>query len=110
VVHGEPDAERFLAAPQSDAVTMSAVSLTEASIVAEARQGPDAGRDFELLALGTSALGHEVAGWTRARGNRADARLVALQAAAALNRWCAVVCDPRTSRVGLSSDEERSPA
>jgi ribonuclease VapC len=51
VVHGEPDAERFLAAPQSDAVTMSAVSLTEASIVAEARQGPDAGRDLELLAL-----------------------------------------------------------
>jgi hypothetical protein len=36
VVLGEPDAERFLAALRSGAVTISAVSLTEASIVAEA--------------------------------------------------------------------------
>jgi ribonuclease VapC len=49
---GEPDAERFLAALRSDAVTISAVSLTEASIVAEARQGFDAGRDLELLVAG----------------------------------------------------------
>src|SRR5262249_41116914 len=49
VVLGEPDAERFLAALRSDAVSVSAVSLTEAAIVAEARQGPDAARDLELL-------------------------------------------------------------
>jgi ribonuclease VapC len=52
VVLGEPDAERFLAALRSDAVTISAVSFTEASIVVEARQGPDAGRDLELLVAG----------------------------------------------------------
>lgn len=52
VVLGEPDAERFLAALRSDAVTISAVSLAEASIVAEARQGPDAARDLELLVAG----------------------------------------------------------
>ena len=52
VVLGEPDAERFLAALRSDAVTVSAASLTEASIVAEARQGLDAGRDLELLVAG----------------------------------------------------------
>lgn len=50
VVLGEPDAERFLAALRSNAVSISAVSLTEASIVAEARQGADAARDLELLA------------------------------------------------------------
>jgi ribonuclease VapC len=49
VVLGEPEAERFLAALRSDAVSISAVSLTEAAIVAEARQGPDAARDLELL-------------------------------------------------------------
>lgn len=52
VVLGESEAERFLDALQADPVTMSAVSLTEASIVAEARQGPDAGRDLELLVAG----------------------------------------------------------
>jgi ribonuclease VapC len=52
VVLGEPDAERFLAALRSDAVIISAVSFTEAAIVAEARQGPDAGRDLELLMAG----------------------------------------------------------
>lgn len=52
VVLGESDAERFLAALRSDAVTISAVSFTEASIVAEARQGLDAGRDLELLVAG----------------------------------------------------------
>jgi ribonuclease VapC len=49
VVLGEPDAERFLAALESDSVALSAVSLTEARIVAEARQGQDATRDLELL-------------------------------------------------------------
>jgi ribonuclease VapC len=53
VVLGEPDAERFLAALRADAVAISAVSLTEALIVAEARQGPDAVRDLELLVAGT---------------------------------------------------------
>lgn len=52
VVLGEPDAERFLAALRSDAVAVSAVSLAEAAIVVEARQGPDAARDLELLVEG----------------------------------------------------------
>ena len=52
VVLGEPDAERLLSRLQSEAVTISAVSLTEALIVVEARQGPDAGRDLELLLAG----------------------------------------------------------
>lgn len=52
VVLGEPDAERFLAALESDSVVISAVSLTEATIVVEARHGPDATRDLELLVGG----------------------------------------------------------
>jgi ribonuclease VapC len=52
VVLGEPDAERFLAALQSDSVALSVVSLTEATIVVEARQGLDATRDLELLVAG----------------------------------------------------------
>jgi len=52
VVLGEADAERFLAALQSDSVALSVVSLAEAMIVAEARQGPDAARDLELLVAG----------------------------------------------------------
>ena len=52
VVLGEPDAERFLAALRSDSVIISAVSFTEAVIVTEARQGPDARRDTELLVAG----------------------------------------------------------
>ena len=52
VVLGEPEAERFLAALRSDSVTISAVSLAEASIVVEARQGLDAARDLELLVAG----------------------------------------------------------
>lgn len=52
VVLGEPEAERFLAALRSDSVTISSVSFTEALIVAEARQGPDASRDLELLVTG----------------------------------------------------------
>lgn len=52
VVLGEADAERYLGRLQSDPVTISAVSFTEALIVAEARQGPDAGRDLQLLVAG----------------------------------------------------------
>jgi ribonuclease VapC len=52
VVLGEPEAERFLAALRSDSVTISSVSFTEALIVTEARQGPDASRDLELLVAG----------------------------------------------------------
>jgi ribonuclease VapC len=52
VVLGESDAERFLAALQANEVTVSAASLTEAAIVAEARQGLDAARDLELLVSG----------------------------------------------------------
>jgi ribonuclease VapC len=52
VVLGEPEAERFLATLRADSVAISAVSLTEALIVVEARQGLDAGRDLELLVAG----------------------------------------------------------
>jgi len=49
VVLGEPDAERYLDALQRDRAILSAVSLAEAAIVVEARQGPDAERDLRLL-------------------------------------------------------------
>lgn len=52
VVLGEPEAERFLAALEADAVTISAASLAEGMIVVEARQGPDASRDLDLLVAG----------------------------------------------------------
>jgi ribonuclease VapC len=52
VVLGEPDAERFLDLMRSDSVTVSAVSLVEAAIVVEARQGADAARDLDLLVDG----------------------------------------------------------
>jgi len=52
VVLGEPEAERFLATLRSDLVTISAVSFAEALTVAEARQGPDASRDLEVLVAG----------------------------------------------------------
>lgn len=52
VVLAEPEAERFLIALTSDPVTISSVSLAEAAIVAEARQGPDATRDLEVLVAG----------------------------------------------------------
>jgi len=52
VVLGEPDAERFLAALEADAVTISSASLAEGMIVVEARQGPDASRDLDLLVAG----------------------------------------------------------
>jgi ribonuclease VapC len=52
VVFGEPEAERFRATLRADTVAVSAVSLAEALIVAEARQGADARRDLELLVAG----------------------------------------------------------
>jgi ribonuclease VapC len=52
VVFGEQDAERYLASMRATAAIVSAVSLTEALIVTEARQGPDGRRDLELLVDG----------------------------------------------------------
>lgn len=50
VVLGEPDAERYVEAMQRQGhLSMSAASLLEARIVVEARQGPDATRDLDLL-------------------------------------------------------------
>lgn len=52
IVLGEPEAERLLAALQSDVTLLSAGSLVEAQIVVEARQGLDAARDLALLVDG----------------------------------------------------------
>ena len=51
IVLGEPDAERYLAALASadDGIHVAAVTAVEAAIVVEARQGPDAARDLDLL-------------------------------------------------------------
>lgn len=49
IVLGESDAERYLAELERHESWMFAVSLTEAAIVVEARQGPDAARDLRLL-------------------------------------------------------------
>lgn len=49
VVLGEPDAEPCLRALLADEVAVSAVSVAEATIVVEARQGADAARDLRLL-------------------------------------------------------------
>lgn len=51
IVLGEHDAESLLAALMSSPgdVALSAVGMVEASIVVEARQGPDATRDLQLL-------------------------------------------------------------
>lgn len=74
VVLGEPDAERYLAALRRTPCRMSTVSLVEATIVVEARQGPDASRDLELLVdatidelvgIDTDTARAAVAGWRR---------------------------------------------
>lgn len=52
VVLGEPDAERYLAALQATETKMSLVSMVEAAIVVESRQGADAARDLRLLVDG----------------------------------------------------------
>ena len=51
IVLGEPDAERYLAAlaGTTDGIHVCAVTAVEAAIVVEARQGPDAARDLDLL-------------------------------------------------------------
>ena len=49
VVLGEPDAERYLDRLVQSPTRLSTVSLTEAAIVVEARQGLDAARDLQLL-------------------------------------------------------------
>lgn len=53
VVLGEDDAERHLDALRRTPARLSSVSLTEAAIVVEARQGPDAARDLEQLVEAT---------------------------------------------------------
>lgn len=49
VVLGERDAERHLERLQRGPAQLSSVSLVEATIVVEARQGADAARDLEFL-------------------------------------------------------------
>lgn len=51
VVLGESDAESFASAltAATDGVALSAATLVEATMVVEARQGPDAARDLGLL-------------------------------------------------------------
>lgn len=53
VVLGETDAERHLRALTDEVTRLSAVSIVEASIVVESRQGPDAARDLQLLVEAT---------------------------------------------------------
>lgn len=84
VVLGEPDAERHADVLLSDLTRLSAVSLVEAGIVVEARQGPDAARDLRIIvdtaidevvpvdeAYGTAA----VAAWRRFGKGRHPAAL-----------------------------------
>lgn len=52
IVLGEDDAERHLDLMQQHECCVSTVSLVEAAIVVEARQGPDAARDLDLLVEG----------------------------------------------------------
>ena len=49
IVLGENDAERMLHVLTDEVALLSAVSLVEARIVVESRQGPDAARDLDLL-------------------------------------------------------------
>ena len=53
IVLGEDDAENYLRALRNDIAKLSTVSLVEATIVIEARQGADATRDLHLLLQGT---------------------------------------------------------
>jgi ribonuclease VapC len=84
VVLGEPDAERYLDVLQHETAVVSAVSLAEAAIVVEARQGPDAQRDLRLLVdatisevLAVDAVHAEaaVAAWRRFGRGRHQASL-----------------------------------
>lgn len=56
VVLGEPDAERHLDRLQRGPAQVSSVSLVEATIVVDARQGADAVRDLELLVEATTDI------------------------------------------------------
>jgi ribonuclease VapC len=49
IVLGEPDAETMLDTLRSGHAIVGAPTLLEATIVVEARQGPDAARDLRLL-------------------------------------------------------------
>ncbi len=51
IVFGEPDAERLsqLIVAAGAPILVSAATLVEAGIVVEARQGPDASRDLDVL-------------------------------------------------------------
>lgn len=53
VVLGEEKAESLLSVLRSEVVAVSAVSLVESALVVEARQGPDAARDLDLLVEAT---------------------------------------------------------
>lgn len=52
IVLGDPDAESLLAALRREPSVVGAPTVLEATIVVEARQGPDAVRDLELLVDG----------------------------------------------------------
>lgn len=49
IVLGEEDAEQYADALRTSTACVSAVSLVEAAIVVEARQGPDAARDLQIV-------------------------------------------------------------
>lgn len=53
VVLGEDDAERYLDEMTRSPARLSTVSLAEAAIVVQARQGADAARDLDLLVEAT---------------------------------------------------------
>lgn len=57
IVLAEPEAEKFAGLMRSQPVRVSAASVLEAAMVVEARQGPDATRDLELL---LAAYGAEI--------------------------------------------------
>ncbi|MGC0143975.1 MULTISPECIES: type II toxin-antitoxin system VapC family toxin [unclassified Pseudactinotalea] len=52
IVLGEPEAETMLHALQRKPAILNSATLVESSIVVEARQGPDATRDLDLLIAG----------------------------------------------------------
>lgn len=52
IVLGEPEAERLLGALLAEHVALTVANLLEATLVVEARQGPDATRDLDLLVDG----------------------------------------------------------
>lgn len=59
IVTGEPDAEVLLGVLRSEHAIVGGPTLVESTIVVEARQGPDATRDLQLLVDG--AIDHVVA-------------------------------------------------